>query len=427
MSPRLSAGLRPYRSTVFASLALAYMLVTFHRLCPAVTAVDMMRDLHAGGGLIGALSGAFFYSYALMQLPAGLLADSWGARKATSAFFLVAAAGAACMGLAPDAGWAMAGRVLVGVGMSMIWVSTLKTLAEWYRPERFAAMTGLLVACGGLGSLLASAPLAWVAQTAGWRNAFLGLAVVSVCVSALLWLVVRDTPAQAGFKGQDAPHGLPPGRQALWPGVRAVLSNRWGWLLAAWLLLDNGVFFSLAGLWAGPYLSHVHGLPPGASGLALSMFSVGLITGGPLMSAFSTRLLKSRKKALAICAGCLSVLMGVFWLLPDGLPVPAVFALFYLVGVTGGATPVVAFTSVKELFPVSLAGTAVGIMNSFPFVGGALFQPLLGAVLEANGRDASGAFTVEGYRTVFLVLFVTALLLTAVCLSLRETYRPQGR
>jgi len=387
----------------------------------------MMRDLSAGGGLLGALAGAFFYSYAAMQLPAGLLADSWGARRATSAFYLAAAVGAACMGLAPDAPWAMAGRILVGVGMSMVWVSTLKTLAEWYPPERFAAMTGLLVACGGLGSLVASAPLAWVAQAVGWRNAFLGLAALSLCVAGLLWGVVRDTPAQAGFKGRHVPHGLPPGRQALWPGVRAVLSNRWGWLLAAWFLLDNGIFFSLAGLWAGPYLTHVHGLGPGASGLILAMFSVGLMTGGPAMSVFSTRIVKSRKQALTLSALLLCAILGVFWRLPDALPAPWLFALFYLVGVTAGATPVVAFTSVRELFPASLAGTAVGIMNIFPFVGGALYQPLLGGVLESFGRDASGGFTVEGYRAAFLALFLTGAALAAVCLALKETYRPDGR
>lgn len=423
----LRTGFPARRVLVVACLALAYMLVTFHRLCPAVTAVDMMRDLHAGGGLLGALAGAFFYSYAAMQLPAGLLADSWGARRATSVFFLAATAGAACMGLAPDAGWAMAGRILVGVGLSMVWVCSLKTLAEWYPPERFAAMTGLMVACGGLGSLLASAPLAWAAQTAGWRNAFLGLAGLSLCIAGLLWALVRDTPAQAGYKGPGVPHGLPPGRQALWPGVRAVFSNRWGWLLAAWFLLDNGIFFSLAGLWAGPYLRHVHGLEPGASGLVLSMFSVGLITGGPAMSVISTRLLKSRRKALTACALLLCAILCLFWLLPDALPRPWLFALFYLVGVCAGATPVVAFTSVRELFPLSLAGTALGIMNIFPFVGGALYQPLLGAVLESFGSAPGGGFTVEGYRAAFLVLLLTAAALAAVCLTLKETYRPAGR
>jgi MFS family permease len=401
------------------------MLVTFHRLCPAVVAVDMMRDLNAGGGLIGMLSGAFFYSYAAMQLPAGLLADSWGARRTTSSFYLLAALGSALIGFAPDASWATGGRILVGLGMSMIWVCTLKTLAEWYPPERFSAMTGLLVSMGGVGSLLASAPLAQAVQIVGWRNAFTGLAAITILVAAFLWFIVRDTPALAGYKGPDVPHGLPPGRQALIPGIKVVLSNKWGWLVAAWLFLDNGVFFSFAGLWAGPFLSHVHDHSPALAGAILAMVSLGLVTGGPLMSFLSTRVFKSRKTALAFCAlGLCGLTAALSWGMHH-VSGPGLFVLFYLFGVFGGASPAVAFTTAKELFPVSLAGTAVGIMNIFPFIGGAVFQPLLGMILENSGRNSAGAFTSEGYSVAFSVLFATSIVLFLVCLALKETYRPE--
>jgi sugar phosphate permease len=426
MRPAQPLSAKSYRGLVFAALGLSYMLVTFHRLCPAVVAVDMMRDLQAGGALIGMLSGAFFYSYALMQLPAGLLADFWGARRTTSLFYLLAALGALGMGLAPDSTWATFGRIFVGLGMSMVWVCTLKTLAEWYPPERFATMTGLLVAMGGAGSLLASAPLAWAAQEFGWRTVFVALSVLSLVLSGMLWLVVRDTPALAGLKGPDFPRGLPPGRQALMPGVRAVIGNRWAWLVAVWLMLDNGVFFSLAGLWAGPYLKHVHGFTPTQAGFALAMFSVGVISGGPLLSLLSNRMLRSRKNTLALSAAALCALTGLLsWRAAD-MGGPELYGVFYLIGIFGGATPAIGFTTGKELFPISLAGTALGILNIFPFVGGALFQPLLGLILEHHGRGAHGDFTVEGYKAVFLSLSMTSALLLAACLALKETY-PQDR
>lgn len=76
-----------YRWLIFWILAFGYVLVYFHRLCPAVVAVDMMRDLHTGGAMLGLLGSAYFYPYALMQLPAGLLSDSWGSRKTISLFW----------------------------------------------------------------------------------------------------------------------------------------------------------------------------------------------------------------------------------------------------------------------------------------------------------------------------------------------------
>lgn len=421
MSPTSRLSVKRYRLLVFAALATSYMLVTFHRLCPAVVAVDMMRDLDAGGGLVGMLAGASFYSYALMQLPAGLLADSWGARRTTSLFFCVAALGALLLGFSPSVSWAMAGRILVGVGTSMIFVSSLKTLAEWYPPGEFAAMTGLLVAFGGMGSLLATAPLAWSAQAFGWRGAFMAVGCVTLLLAALLWIVVRDTPAQAGYSGSEVPHELPPGRLPLMPGVKTVLANRWFWLFALWSFIENGIFFSFAGLWGGPYLSHVHAMTSGEAGQALLCIAVGLIVGGPFISLLSTNLLKGRKPALIFCATVLSLLTGLLAFRTASLSWVELLAILFFMGAFVGTAPVVAFTAVKELFPVRLAGTAIGLMNIFPFFGGAVFQPVLGSILEAAGRAESGAFTVAGYQQAFFVLFVASLATLGVCLLLKET------
>ena len=134
MEPSAAKALR-YRWLLFSLLALGYILVYFHRICPAVLAVDLMRDLEAGGSLAGMLGAAYFYPYAAMQLPAGLLADSWGPRRTISVFFLLAAAGAVLLGLAPTIRWAIAGRALVGAGVAMLFVSTLKILVDDIRKK----------------------------------------------------------------------------------------------------------------------------------------------------------------------------------------------------------------------------------------------------------------------------------------------------
>ncbi len=422
MPPSLRLPANRYRLMVFATLAAGYMLVTFHRLCPAVVAVDMMRDLDAGGGLVGMLAAASLYSYALMQLPAGLLADSWGARRTTTLFFCLAGLGSLLLGFAPNVSWAMAGRILVGAGTSMIFVSSLKTLAEWYPPGQFAAMTGLLVAFGGLGTLLATAPLAWCAEAFGWRATFVAVGGLTFLLAALLWIVVRDTPAQAGYAGYGIPHQPPPGRLPLLPGVRVVLANRWFWLFALWCFLENGIFFSFAGLWGGPYLIHVHGMSSAEAGQALSCIALGLIVGGPFVSLLSTSILKGRKPALIFCAAALCLLTGLLAFRTASLDREELLAVLFLMGALVGTAPVVAFTAVKELFPVRLAGTAIGLMNIFPFVGGAVLQPVLGSILESAGRTENGGFTLAGYEQAFFMLFVSSLVTMGVCLALKETF-----
>ena len=166
---------RRYRWIIFWVLAFGYILVYFHRLCPAVVAVDMMKDLQTGGGLTGFLSAAYFYSYAAMQLPAGLLSDSWGPRNTITVFFLVAFVGSVLLGYASSAAMAIAGRLLVGVGVAMLFVPTMKILSEWFTPVEFAPMTGILMAMGGIGSLSATTPLVLLSGAIGWRMSFVAV------------------------------------------------------------------------------------------------------------------------------------------------------------------------------------------------------------------------------------------------------------
>lgn len=144
---------RYYRYVVFMVIALTYVMVYFHRTCPAVIAVDIQQYFQVSGTLLGLLSSAYFYPYAIMQLPVGLLVDSWGPRKTVSAFFILAALGSTMMGLTSILGMAILGRALVGIGVSAVFVSNFKLLAEWFDPRKFAIMGGVFMAMGGIGIL----------------------------------------------------------------------------------------------------------------------------------------------------------------------------------------------------------------------------------------------------------------------------------
>ena len=163
----VEAGPSRYRWIVFALLAGGYLLVYFHRLCPAVVALDMMEDLHAEAWLMGLLGSAYFYPYAFMQIPSGLLSDSWGPRKTITVFFLLAGVASILFAMVNSVEWAIGARVLVGVGVAMLFVPTMKVLTHWFKISEFAMMTGVLMAVGGLGALSAASPLAWLSGEIG--------------------------------------------------------------------------------------------------------------------------------------------------------------------------------------------------------------------------------------------------------------------
>lgn len=413
-----------YRWLIFTVLAFGYILVYFHRLCPAVLAVDMMQDLQAGGALTGLLAAAYFYPYALMQLPSGLLSDSWGPRNTITLFFGVAFGGSLLLGLAPSVTWAIIGRTLVGVGVAMLFVPTLKILAEWFHAREFAFMTGILMAVGGIGSLTAATPLALLSDRIGWRASFVVVGVFTLVLAILVRLLVRNRPSDMGWPspaGEES--GKTPTEQAsLRAGVGIVLRTPAFWPLAAWFFFDCAVFFSFGGLWGGPYMIQVYNLGKDHTAHILSMIAVGMIVGSPMLSYVSNNVLKSRKRVLVLCSAVVVGLAAMPAFFTSRMPIVGLYLLCLGLGIFASAVVVIGFTANKELFPVRIAGTATGIVNLFPFAGGAIFQPILGFVLERQGRVGE-SFTVEGYRQAFLLLFFCAVAAFAASLFTRETMK----
>ncbi len=420
MSNPLHKALR-YRWLIFWILAVSYILVYFHRLCPNVVAVDMMRDLHAGGALLGLLGSAYFYPYALMQLPAGLLSDSWGPRRTITLFFIVAFLGSLLLGLAPSLFWAIVGRTLVGLGVSMLFVPTMKVLAEWFRVREFATMTGILMAMGGLGVLTAATPMALLSTSIGWRLSFVVVGMITLLLAILVWLFVRDRPADLGWPSPSVPSGAGPLQTlGLLEGMKKVLAYPRFWPVAIWFFFDCAVFFSFGGLWGGPYLTHVYGFTKAEGGHILSMLAVGMIVGSPMLSFLSNRIFKARKPVVVLSSVILLVLTALLAFYTEKLSLVGLYLICLGLGIFSSAIVVIAFTTTKELFPVQIAGTSTGLVNLFPFAGGAVFQPLLGYILDRQGH-VEGAFTLAGYKHAFFVLFICGLVAFVASLCLKET------
>ncbi len=184
-----------YRYIICLLIFLSYVLVFFHRLCPAVIALDIQSSFGISGTLLGVLGSAYFYSYAIMQLPTGLMADSWGPRKTVSVFLLLAGVGSIVMGIASNLAVAVIGRVLVGIGVSTVFVCNFKLLSEWFTPRLFIIMGSAFMSMGGIGALSASTPLAWISNVIGWRMTFLSVGIITLLMADCEQMRIRGRPS----------------------------------------------------------------------------------------------------------------------------------------------------------------------------------------------------------------------------------------
>lgn len=417
-----------YRWIIFIVLALAYLFVYFHRLSLSVVADDLVRDFQTTASITGLLGSVYFYCYALMQLPAGLLSDSLGPRKVVTFSLLIAALGSFIFGFAPNIHIAFLGRILVGLGVSMVFIPTMKILSQWFRIHEFALMSGILNAVGGAGVLIATWILALMAAKFGWRISFELIGCLTLVIVCLAWVVVRNRPADMRWpsiiesdhqkgKGVSSSEKIP-----LESGMCSVFKEKFFWPVAVWFFFDCGIFFGFGGLWGGPYLIHVYGMEKSEAGAILSMIAWGMIVGSPLIGLISDKVLRSRKKVFISCTTILTCLFVFLNLYPGGLPLYRLYIIFFVFSVCSSAIVIMAFTTIKELFPVEIAGTSVGAVNLFPFLGGAVFMPLMGRVLDLYPKTDKGAYSFEAYSALLLILLAASVLALLCTFLMKETY-----
>ena len=353
-----------------------------------------------------------------MQLPTGLMADSWGPRKTVSVFLILAGIGSVVMGIAPNLPVAIMGRILVGIGVSTVFVCNFKLLSEWFTPRQFIIMGSAFMSMGGIGALSSSAPLAWVSNVIGWRMTFLSVGIITLLMAALVYAFVRNRPSEMGLPPINPDRGESQKCIGLLNGIKMVATSGRFWPPAIWAFSVIGISFAIGGLWGGPYLMQVYGHSKTSAGGVLSTFALALIFGSPLLGWFANRF--GRKSVLIGCSVVLMMVSGIMSFYVDSMTLPALYVLFFFFFLSGGAVGPVLATVAKELFPIAISGTAVGAINLFPFAGGAIFQVLIGAVLTARSLD-QGQYTTIGFRNMFLICLAGAVLSLAAAFIMKET------
>src|SRR5262245_61726945 len=177
---------------VFAPFACAYFLSYFYRVANAVLSPDLVRDLGLDAGALGLLTSAYFLAFALLQLPVGLLLDRFGPRRVNASLLCVAACGAALFAAGDGLPALLAGRALIGAGVSACLVSRIQAFTQWFPLARLATLNGWLMAAGGLGAMAASAPLEWALRFTDWRGAFTALAALTGLAALAVALIVPE-------------------------------------------------------------------------------------------------------------------------------------------------------------------------------------------------------------------------------------------
>jgi len=402
----------PGRRWLVLGLAiLAYMLGLFHRVAPAALAQDLVQAFATSAVALGVLAATYFWVYTAMQVPCGVLADTLGPRRLLFGGGLIATVGAGVFGLAPAFGWAVCGRILVGLGTAVAFVAALKLIATWFDERRFATLVGAVVFAGNLSSAAAGGPFAWVLQALPWRTVILLLAALSAVASVGALLFVRDAPP-----GHAAVR-LAPGDWR--PGLAAVVGNPASWPGFFANLGMGGAFLGFVGLWGVPYLVEVHGMTRLHAAHHTSLMLASFACGGFLWGAVSDRL-RLRRPVFVLGAALLALCWTPF-LAGMKLPSTAGYALCIAIGLAGAGLTM-SWVCAKEVNLPQYSGMATALVNTGCFLGPALLQPLFGWVLDWDRAGAPpGTHSAAEWQRGLWVILGFSLFGLAAALLVRET------
>lgn len=374
---------------VFVPFAFGYFLSYLYRVVNAVIAPDLVADLELGPDVLGLLTASYFLTFAAFQIPLGVLLDKYGPRVIEASLLIFAALGAALFAVAQDSLTLIAGRALIGFGVSACLMASFKAFTVFYPLEKLPLVNGFIMTAGGLGALAGTTPTELVVQEFGWRAGFWGLAVLTVICAVVIYALVPHTKRpehKTTIKEQMS-------------GVKEVFTSSFFWRVAPITMMSQASFISIQSLWVGPWHRDIAGLERGDVAGTLFWIAAAMVAGFLGLGALSERLGRYGIKTIYVAGtGMFMFLLVQFSIIMEwAVDYPLLWLGFSFFGTTG----ILQYAVLSQHFPTQLSGRVNTAINLLVFINIFVLQSTSGQVINMWPVAEDGAYAAEAYRTAF--------------------------
>ncbi|HEY0218005.1 MAG TPA: MFS transporter [Cellulomonas sp.] len=396
----------------------AYVVAVMNRSSLGVATLETADRYGLSASFLASLAVAQLVVYAALQIPVGVLLDRFGPRALICTGAVLMATGQLLVALTSVAPGVLAGRVLIGAGDALTFVSVIRLVPAWFPSRRVPLMTQLTGVIGQLGQVLSAVPLVAVLHSAGWTAAFTGVAAVGVVAGAAVLAVVRDTPGAVLSPGPAT--GSPPARLT-GTGLQEVLADP-GSRLGFWVHFVCG-FSShvIVLLWGFSFFVEGEGRSHAEASALLTVNVLASVVVGPVLGELTARRPDRRVRTVLVVAACMAV--GWLVVLVPGRPVPLVLlGAFVVLTAIGGPTSLIGFDVARSTAPARRLGTATGLVNTGGFVAALTTMFVIGVVLDHAA--GTGDRDLHAYRLALSVVVVPWVVgVTGVLVEARRTRR----
>lgn len=378
---------------VFLAALLAYISAIWQRSSFGVAGFAATERFGVLATVLSMFVVVQLLTYAVMQVPAGLLADRFGSRLTIGTGALIMALGQLSLAYSSSLVPAIVARVLIGTGDAMTFTSVIKLLPFWFSAVRVPMLVQLTSMFGQAGQLLSTIPFAALLRSRGWTPAFTLLAMVSMGAMVLAWGFIRNRPdGRRVHTSSDAEFSFIDTARQVW----RTPATRLGFFLHAVAGFPGLVF---AMMWGYPYLEGGVGLSATAiSGLFTLLVMSGLVF-GPLIGWLAPRH-PTRLSSISLTVAAANV-VALGLVLSFERPPTWVMVTWIVAMSANAAGSNIGIEVARTRNAPSRMGTAAGVVIMGAFLFGVSGMALFGLAL-----DLAGGYSPRNFRLAWATQFV---------------------
>lgn len=384
---------------------------------PSIMVSELMSAFSLTGKQIGDFAAFYYYAYLMMQLPLGTSLDKYGPRRVLTFSLLFCVAGTLLFASTDNYALALFGRFAIGFGAAAAFLGCMKINTLWFPANRFAFMSGLVMAVGSLGAVFGQAPLSHAIALLGWRPTLFSMAGIGLVLAFFMYFIVKDKGPYAVDESEK------PLKTRVIDSLLKILRNKQTWLLSLYSGLSFSPIMVFGGLWGVPFLEADYHFSHMVAAKAVSLIFIGFAMGGPLFGLLSDRI--GRRVPLLYFGNIVALALALIIIYAPAYNELTIDILIFGLGFFLSPC-LLSFSMIKEVNPLIFAATAYGFMNSFHAGLGAIPDPLIGYILDSSwhGKLIEGArvYSVHDYHIGLSVLAIYLAVAVLILPFLKETY-----
>ena len=409
MSKNLS-GLCAKGIFVVGLASLFYFYEFMLRVSPNVFVDSWMSFFHTDAESFALMASAFYFAYAPMQIPIGMIGDHFGIRPVLIIAVIICACASLLLGHTSSLHVATSARFLMGMAASFAYLAPLMLAYLWIPHKYFATTTGGIQFLGALGAIFGGGPIDHLSRwVGGWQNSLNILGYIGLVLAVIFFFFIKERPStRAPIKH------LP-----MMTCLNRVIRCPQTWVIASLGFVFWAPMAAFTELWAGKWMEVSFHQPMSSMINWLSWVWLGIMVGGPL-NGWICDTIGSRKPCIIV----LLVLELIAFMSILYIPTHSIdwhLALFYFILGFSASGQCITFGLINDWHPAEISGTAVGFNNMAVILGGPILQPLIGWLLVHH--TLAHHLTPEDFHHALMVVPIVLLAGLIICITLlKETH-----